>query len=207
MNFFQKLRYVYDYYRGRFFLLLVVGLIGFYIADVFMTTQRETVLEGFFTNDEQNLYPAKSIAEDFAKTLDLSPRQQVIFDDSLYILQGSSVDYHVASQSKIVAYVAAKELDFLVTTKELMEYYSNSFTLYDLEELLPEELFGRLQGQLFYAIDGTGEQKACAVSMAGSRFDKGADPESQSAPHYLMALSYTEHRETLIRFLEYAFPE
>lgn len=202
LNFRQKLRYIYDYYRGRAFVLLLIGIIGFYCADLYLTTQRETVLEGFFTNDEYNQYPAKAIAEDFSKYLCLTSRQQVIFDDSLYIQLGSSVNYHAASQSKIVAYVAARELDFLITTKELTEYYSASFTLYDLEELLPDTLLQRLSDQLYYAADGTGEQKACAVSMAGSRFDDG----TESAPHYMMVLSYTQHTDTLIRFLEYAFP-
>lgn len=202
LKFRQKLRFMYDYYRGRAFVLLLIGLIGFYCADLYLTTQRETILEGFFTNDEHNLFPAKAIADEFSNVLGLTSKQQVIFDDSLFIQPGSSVNYHAASQSKIVAYVAARELDFLVTTKELMEYYSSSFSLYDLEALLPEKLFLRLQDQLYYAVDGTGMRKACAVSMAGSRFDNGTEGGS----HYMMVLSYTQHQDALIRFLEYAFP-
>ena len=229
LSFSQKLGFLFDYYRGRFFLLLCLCLAGFYIWDAACQASRQTVLEGFFTNDDLNQFPAQDIAEDFSKTLGLTSRQQVIFDDSLYVVRGSSVDYHTASQSKIVAYVAAKELDFLVTTRELAEYYSASLPVYDLEELLPEKLFDTLEGQMYYGTDASGTAKACAVSLAGSRFQPGGAPAGSrsgsadeaaassiskaaqkgeaEASHYLMVFSYTEHADTVIDFLRYAFPQ
>ncbi len=90
----------------------------------------------------------------------ISSNQQVIFDDSLYVLLGSSIDYHTASQSKIVAYISARELDFLVTTKELTDYYSKSFPLCDLEEFLPEHLLTLLENQFYYAKTSDGTTKA-----------------------------------------------
>lgn len=209
LSFSQKLRFLFDYYRGRLFLLLCLCLAGFYIWDAACQASRQTVLEGFFTNDDLNQFPAQDIAEDFSKTLGLTSRQQVIFDDSLYVVRGSSVDYHTASQSKIVAYVAAKELDFLVTTRELAEYYSASLPVYDLEELLPEKLFDTLEGQMYYGTDASGAAKACAVSLAGSRFQPSKAPEKgeAEASHYLMVFSYTEHADTVVDFLRYAFPQ
>lgn len=204
LSFRQKIRFILDYYKGYAFVFLCLCMIGFYLGDAWMQTRRETVLEGFFTNDDENLFPAGSIAKDFSQFLNLSSRQQVIFDDSLYVQIGSSIDYHTASQGKIVAYISARELDFLVTTKELAEYYSQSFPVYDLEQFLPDNLMERLEDQLFYTTAADGTVKACAVSLENSRFAKGtASPGA--APHYLMIFSYTQHQEAMIRFLEYAF--
>ena len=200
----QKLRFILDYYKGWAFVLLCLSMAGFYLGDAWMQTRRETVLEGFFTNDDGNLFPAGNIAKEFSQYLNLSPRQQVIFDDSLYVLIGSSIDYHTASQGKIVAYVSARELDFLVTTKELAEYYSQSFPVYDLELFLPDNLMKDLKDQLYYTAASDGTVKACAVSLENSRFAKGT-ASAQTAPHYLMVFSYTRHPDTMIRFLEYAF--
>ncbi len=200
----QKLRFVLDYYRGYAFIFLCLCAVGFYLGDMWMQTRRETVLEGFFTNDDQNLFPAKDITKDFSRYLGLSSNQQVVFDDSLYVLIGSSIDYHTASQGKIMAYVSARELDFLVTTRELTEYYSPNLPLLDLEELLPDHLLALLKDQLCYLPDSQGVTKACAVSLEGSRFTEGRE-SSQTPSHYLMVLSYTEHRDAMIRFLEYAF--
>lgn len=204
LSFTQKLRFILDYYRGYAFIFLCLALAGFYLGDVWMQTRRETVLEGFFTNDETNCFPADQIAKEFSRVLGLSSKQQVVFDDSLYIQRGSSIDYHTASQSKIVAYVSARELDFLVTTRELTDYYSKTFPLCDLEQLLPSQLAGQLKDNLYYIPDSQGVTKACAVSLEGSRFSKGAASHT-AAPHYLMVFSYTQHPDVVIRFLEYAF--
>lgn len=204
LTFRQKLRFILDYYKGYAFIFLCLCAVGFYLGDMWMQTRRETVLEGFFTNDDENLYPAKDIARDFSRYLGLSSGQQVIFDDSLYVLIGSSIDYHTSSQGKIMAYVAARELDFLVTTRELAEYYSPNLPVCDLEELLPDHLMDRLGSRLCYLPDSQGVTKACAVSLEGSRFESSA---SQAEPHCLMVMSYTEHRDAMIRFLEYAFEE
>lgn len=204
LSFRQKIRFVLDYYRGYAFIFFCFLLAVFYLGDVWMQTRRETVLEGFFTNDEANLFPADRIAKEFSGFMELTPRQQVIFDDSLYVKRGSSIDYHTASQSKIVAYVSAKELDFLVTTRELTEYYSGSFPVLDLEQLLPPALARRLKDNLCYLTDCDGVTKACALSLDGSRFT-GGSASSPAAPHYLMVFSYTEHQDAMVRFLEYAF--
>lgn len=201
LSFSQKLRFILDYYIGYAFILFCLVLAGFYLWDVWMQTRRETVLEGFFTNDEANLFPADQISKEFSRVLNLSPGQQIVFDDSLYVQKGSSIDYHTASQSKIVAYVSARELDFLVTTRELTDYYSQSLPLCDLEKFLPPNLAGRLKDHLYYLPDSNGVTKACAVSLEGSRFAKGENS------HYLMVFSYTQRREAMIRFLEYAFEE
>ncbi len=200
----QKVRFVLDYYRGYAFILLCLCLAGFFIRDAWLQTRRETVLEGFFTNDDENLFPAGTIARDFSAVLELTPDQQVIFDDSLYVEPGSSFDYHTASQGKIMAYISARELDFLVTTPDLAEYYSHSFPLMDLEEFLPDHLLSLLKDQLYYGQGPDGAEKACAVSLDGSRFTKKA-ASGQTAPHCLMVFSYTDHGEAMIRFLEYAF--
>ena len=51
LSFTQKLRFILDYYRGYAFIFLCLALAGFYLGDVWMQTRRETVLEGFFTNN------------------------------------------------------------------------------------------------------------------------------------------------------------
>lgn len=199
LSFRQKLIFIKDYYKGAAFAFLCFALLAFYIRDAWVTAHRETVLEGFFTNDDKNLFPAKSIAGDFSSHLSLNKDQQVIFDDSLYVIIGSKDTYQTTSQSKILAGVSAKELDFLVTTEELTPYYSEHFPIYDLEELLPTDLKEYLKEDLYYGKDNSGDVKACAVNMAHSRFAQGSDS------HYLMAFSYTKHTDALIKFLEYAF--
>lgn len=204
LSFRQKIRFILDYYKGYFFIFLCLCLLGYYVGDLWLQTQRDTVLEGFFSNDDENLFPAQKIAEDFSAYAGLKKGQQVIFDDSLYVISGSSADYNTASQGKIMAYVSARELDFLVTTAELVETYAPSFPVQDLEEFLPDDLKELLGDQLLYAADQNGRPKACGVSLAGSRFAENSQSEKES-PHYLMVYSYTKHKDMILKFLRYAF--
>lgn len=199
LSFRQKLIFIKDYYKGTAFAIFCFALLAFYIKDAWVTAHRETVLEGFFTNDDENLFHAKDISNDFSAYLNLTKDQQVVFDDSLYVIIGSKDTYQTTSQSKILAGVSAKELDFLVTTQELMPYYSEHFPVYDLEDLLTDDLKDLLKDDLYYGKDNSGTLKACAVNMAHSRFAQGSDS------HYLMAFSYTKHSDALVQFLEYAF--
>ncbi len=200
----QKIRFILDYYKGYIFIFLCLCLLGYYLGDLWMQTRRDTVLEGFFSNDDENLFPAGKIADDFSAWVGLEKGQQVIFDDSLYVIEESSADYNVASQGKIMAYVSARELDFLVTTGDLVKTYAPSFPVQDLEEFLPADLLSLFRDRLLYAADGNGQRKACGLSMEGSRFTKGSEAQKE-APHYLMVFSYTEHKDMLLRFLRYAF--
>ena len=200
----KKLGFIFDYYKGYFFILLCLCLLGYYIGETVAEIRNETVLEGFFCNDDEDLFPAKALARDFSAYLGLGKGQQVIFDDTLYVIPQSGAEYNTASQGKVVAYIAARELDFLVTTRELVESYAPNCPVMDLELFLPADMRERLQGQLLYMADGSGEVKACGLSMDGSRFTKDSQAQKE-APHYLMVFSYTRHQDAMLQFLRYAF--
>ena len=63
----KRLRYLYDYYRWVFFLILIAGLILFYMGDLIRQSRQTVDLQGFFINDRQNLFPAKELTEDFSE--------------------------------------------------------------------------------------------------------------------------------------------
>ena len=200
----KRLRYLYDYYRWVFFLILIAGLILFYVGDLVRQSRQTIDLQGFFINDRQNLFPAKELTEDFSDYINISPGHRIAFEDSLLIDLDSSGQYETASQSKLTAYIAARELDFLTAPEELARYYARSFPLMDLGELLPEELKDSLSDDLVWGADGSGAQKAWGLDLRHSRFlAKGEWDQKES--YYLMVLSYSPHSEALAAFLEYAY--
>lgn len=206
LNFRQRLRFILDYYRGQMFILFVFLMITFYIGDMVYQSSQVIDLQGFFVNDRQDLFPAENLIRDFSAYMSTPPGHRIAFEDSLYVDLESNSEYNAASQGKIVAYVAARELDFLVAPEALAQYYAGSFLLYDLEDLLPDRLREYLKEDFYYAADGTGQEKACGLSLARSRFlqnpvyDGGED-------YYLLALSYTPRTDALISFIEYAYPQ
>ena len=103
-----------------------------------------------------------------------------------------------------MAYVAAKQLDFLIAPEELAKYYADSFLLYDLDQLLPAPLKEQLQEDFYYAKDGTGQEKACGLNLRRSRFLE--NPVYDGAEdYYLLVLSYTPRTNAVVSFIEYAY--
>ena len=69
----QRAGYILHYYRFWFIGLALLLLVGFYIGDAVIQSHKEILLQGFFTNDEYNLFPAERIEKDYAATQTLPP--------------------------------------------------------------------------------------------------------------------------------------
>ena len=148
MTFGGKIGYIFTYYWKWMLLTLVVLMFCGYVGDAIVQAHKETVLEGFFTNDDYNLFPAGELEREFAAVLALGKGQRVIFDDSLYIgLDGIAREYSAASNGKIIAYMATQELDFVVTTETVYSYYAEDVPMADLEAILSPTLFAALKGK------------------------------------------------------------
>lgn len=204
MNSRQKLRYLWDYYKRFLYLLIIIMLATFYTFDVIHQRSSEIILQGFFSNDDYNFFDADTITKDFSEHLGLGPTQRVVFDDSLYVALDSGSDYVVASQGKIAGYIAAKELDFVVTTPELTQHYSSTIPLMDLELFIPKDLLDSISDHIYY-LDGVDQiKKAYAIDLSQSRFMKNVNPKGDH-PYYLIIPSNASASKELFLFVKYAF--
>ena len=209
MNAKQRAGYILHYYRFWIAGVLLLLAVGFYIGDVVVQSQKEILLQGFFTNDEYDLFPAEKIEKDYAATQDLTKRQRIVFDDALYIdLGGEASDYTSASNGKLVAYTVTHELDFVVTSDEVLAYYKDQMPMRNLREILPADLQQQLGGALYTATDSEGRQSCIAVDMTGSRFVAGtgadADPTVQHTYSFFVP-AVSPHPEQIVQFLRYSF--
>lgn len=206
LTFREKLDYLFTYYKGWLLIILLAAMAAGYIGDAVVQSHREIVLQGFFTNDEQNLFPADTLQRDYAAVLGLGRRQRVVFDDDLYIdLNDEATEYTAASNGKLIAYMAVGELDFVVTTQAVYEHYAGSIPMQDLSALLPEALYNALADQLITGTDKDGNAAPVALDMAESRFLTGADTDDT---RYVLFVPYNApHTAQLLAFIAYCFPD
>ena len=207
MGFGEKLGYIFTYYWKWMLLFLILLMFCGYVGDAIIQAHKETVLEGFFTNDGWDLFPAGATEREFTASLELEKKQAVVFDDSLYIsFEGDAREYSAASNGKIIAYMATQELDFVVTTEAVYEYYQGDVPMADLEELLAPELFEALQGCLVRGVDPNGKECFTGIDMTGSRYIAGAGKEELVTQRYIMFIPYSApHREMLNRYISFCF--
>lgn len=211
MSFKQKVNYIFYYYWKWMLLLLVLILFGFYVGDAVAQAHREIVLQGFFTNDELNLFDAEQIEKEYAAHLGLGKKQDVIFDDDLYIdLGGEATEYTAASNGKLIAYMAVQELDFVVTSEAVLHHYEAQTPLLDFEELLPPELFEKLRPWLYVYTDAQGQTLYAALDMSHSRFMTGeaqARYEAAGETFYMFVPKLAPNRDALCEFIRWCFPD
>ena len=207
MTFGGKIGYIFTYYWKWMLLTLVVLMFCGYVGDAIVQAHKETVLEGFFTNDDYNLFPAGELEREFAAVLELGKGQRVIFDDSLYIgLDGIAREYSAASNGKIIAYMATQELDFVVTTETVYAYYAEDVPMADLETVLSPELFAALEDYLVEGTDPDGKACFTGVDMSQSRYVAGRGKDGAAAERYIMFVPYNApHIEMLNEYLAYCF--
>ena len=205
----QRAGYILHYYRFWLMGLVLLLAVGFYIGDAVVQSQKEILLQGFFTNDEYNLFPAENIQKDYAATQALTRRQRIVFDDALYIdLGGDASDYTSASNGKLIAYTLTHELDFVVTSDEVLAYYKDNMPMRDLREILPKDLQQQLGSALCTEVNAEGKTVCVAVDMTGSRFvaGTGADADPRVAhTYYLFVPESAPHTQQIAEFLRYAF--
>lgn len=176
--------------------IIPIVLVSIIIADAFVQKHMDIVLQGFFCNDENNYFPASNMEKAYEAYLGLGKWQRVHFEDDLFVEIGSKKDYTTASASKIVAYAAAKELDFLVVPEHLVSHYANAFTLVDLSTLTSQKL------SLF--LSGTDRKPRCLLDLGESRYLKG---KTTTESYFLMVPETSRRKEAVRQFLTYVFSE
>lgn len=203
LGFKQRLSYITTYYTRYFVLFLIFCLFAGYIGDVLVQSRKEIVLQGFFTNDDYNMFPASQMEKEYAATLNLSKGQRIVFDDSLYFdLEGNADEYTAASNGKVIATMAVNQLDFMVTTRPVLEHFRGEVPMKDLEAFLPQDILQAVQDQLVLGLDENGEEAYVAISMSSSRYLKN----KQSQDEFFLFVPYRNpNEEALLHFLRYCF--
>lgn len=201
----KKMQYLFVYYKGWFAGFLVLLLFLGYVVDVVVQGQKETALQGFFTNDIYSAFPAGEIETEMAARLGLGRDQKILFDDDLYIdLGGEATEYSAASNGKIIAYMAVGELDFVVTTGEVYRHFAGDVPMKNLKEFLPEDLYQRLSPYIVDAPDQHGEPVPSAIELSGCRFLR--DREDLPPGTFYLFLPYSAPRgEAILEFIRYCY--
>lgn len=199
----QRLSYFATYYTRYVVLFLILCLFVGYIGDALIQSRKQIVLQGFFTNDDYNEFPASQMEKEYAATLELTAGQRIVFDDSLYIdLEGNADEYTAASNGKVIATMAVNKLDFMVTTLPVLKHFQGEVPMKNLEQFLPQDILEAVRDQLVLGLDENGEEAYVAISMANSRYLAGQETQQE---FYLFIPYRIPNEDALLQFLRYCF--
>lgn len=194
----QKWISIFRYNKLYIGFLVLIILVLIYIGDVVYRSSKEFVLQGFIANDEKNIFNAEQLSKDMQTYLGLEKHQIAVFDDSLFVVFDKADHYIESSISKIYAYMAAKELDFLIAPRSVAEHYAANLPLLDFKDLLSDEFNDQVMANLQETMSFDGENGMYLLSMSSSRFAKTTDL-------YMIVPKEAPHQQTLRQFIRFAF--
>lgn len=203
LTFKQKVSYIVSYYTGWFVLSLIICLFIGFIGDALIQSQKEIILQGYFTNDDFNYFPGSQMEKEYASLLNLSFGQRIVFDDSLYFdLDGTANEYTAASNGKVIATMAVNQLDFMVTTRPVFEHFRGELPMKNLERFLPQDILNVVRDSLVTGLDENGNEAFVAINMAQSRYLKDIATETD----FFLFIPYNiPNEDALLDFLRYCF--
>lgn len=147
----QKFTYFLDYYKWYVIIAVIVVIIGIYTVREIMN-RKDTALYTCLLNTIE-LEPAEQYNADFAETIDLDTENyRLIFDASTWIDINSMDENTVANSQKLMAHLAAGELDIMITDSDSITNYAYQDSFLSMEELLSPEQYEKYK-PCFYYID------------------------------------------------------
>jgi len=159
----EKLSYFWCYYKWHVIATVaIISCIGSFIYNA--ATKKETALYALMLNGfTVSTDTVDEYKQDFMTAAGIdSTKNELLTDTNLYMTPGSMDESTYNATQKIFVYVAAGEIDLLLTGEAPFEFYAYSDFLLDLRTIYTEEELNSLKPYLYYVDRKVIEEKDAA---------------------------------------------
>lgn len=190
MSFKKKIEHIREYYiwhiLGSIGLLLVIfSFLNIYIFNPAPKPSVQVVFVGKTVNEEQVSTLQDILTKQFPEMMNETENTEIFL--SPIILGGSDPTINMASTQKVMAMIAAKDIDIMIGEKELMMNYASQSTFSNLDEIMTEEQLNRYKDYL------------TEVSLAPSYYDDEEVQENEVEAHnYLINVSHVPELQSIV---------
>ena len=180
----EKISYFFDYYKWHTVAVVVIT-IAVVSMIIHLVNRKDCSLYVALLNSM-----AVSQTEDYVQRFEEyvgidREDYEVIFDTSLYIEIGGRDSVTATSFQKLTVYIAAGDLDVIITDPEIIEYYVDEGIFSDLRQVLSPEQISLYEPYFFYVdqaeLDAIQEAEARNETYEAVSSDP-RQPESMSDP-------------------------
>ncbi len=221
MNLSQRLDHIFEYYKFPLVLILIAAVaLGSVLYYRF--TRREALLYVAYANISMGDTLDRALSEDYPSAIGADPRKcEVRVYRNLYLSQDATVqnhEYAYASQLKVMAAMANRQLDVALMNREAYDILSSGGYLLPLEGFLKGGLSERVSGSLVMntvilsdnaiehrldeSIPYRAETEAVANAILISAFPRFARAEF-SGDVYLGVIGNSERTEAVLQYIDY----
>lgn len=168
----EKISYFFYYYKWHTVAVIAVTL--FIISFVYQfATQKETAFYAVMMNAAA-MTDGTEYSRAFGDYAEINlNKNEFLFDTSIRTNAMDIIgDVNYTSLQKLTVYTAAAELDAMITDTDSFQKYANSYTFYDLRDILTEEQVAEYK-PYFYYVDWTTVE---AIETANASLDTSYVP-------------------------------
>lgn len=231
----DKIKYFWCYYKWHTFAVIVAIAIVISLVNTFLS-YKETGFYAAFINTLPAARTSEECAEEFGNLTGIDMKEyQVVFDTNMFIDMDRMDEGTVANTQKMMVYIAAGDLDMVVTDTASLRQYAYQESFVDLTTILTPEQQKKYEPYYYY-IDRKLSQE---IKQASEDLDNEYvpvypadpfDPTSMEDPVpvgvcmdsctklkndfrfrdgnvVLSIVTSAKHKELAVQYLEYVFEE
>lgn len=221
MNLLQKLDHIFEYYKFPLVLILIAAVaLGSVLYYRF--TRKEALLYVAYANISVGDTLDSALSEDYLRAIGADPRKcEVRVYRNLYLSQDATVqnhEYAYASQLKVMAAMANRQLDVVLMNREAYDILSSGGYLLPLEGFLAGDLSRRtadhlvqntvilsdnaIEHRLDESVPYQAETEEVENAILTSAFPRFARAEF-SGDVYLGVIGNSERTEAVLQYIDY----
>ncbi len=135
-----KIKYVLDYYKIHILVILLVVIFGVVFVRDWINNSKPTYLDAVVLNTILDYNEDSDMAADLAKYANVDLEEyKITIDTTLQIDLESNTQMGMASEQKLLALFAAKEIDVFMAPEEVADFYAKEDAFSDIRSLLTED--------------------------------------------------------------------
>lgn len=199
----DKVWYIWEYYKLHMLALALIIFVFYIIGTIFYQRSFTTRLYTIIVNNTNAAGATTTqLDEDFKAYMGYGEKDRIETDPTLYIdTDNMGSEFSYASLAKVSALVGSKGLDVMVSDSATVDHYAGLNGMADLSQVLPEELYSRVEDNIYYSVNENGEEIPCAVSLEDTRYSELTGVEIDTI--YFSIFSNSMRTETAAAYLEY----
>jgi hypothetical protein len=203
----EKWAYFKEYYLVMTVVIIVIIAFVGYLGYTMLTAPKETAFTAFFFNDTGDSSDT-TLIDGFVDYMGIDTKKATCSIDATMNYTDVESDYNSYLYiEKVMAEIAAKELDVIVGDEAAVDYYAKVECFSDITTILPDDLLEKFADKLYYAAVGdSGEivPVGIYVTDAPKLIDNYYYVDKEAIMGFIVN---SENTDNAIEFLRYIYME
>lgn len=199
-----KFQYFWEYYRWPTLAVIIIIIFLYSMIKNFVTA-KDTAFQALFINSSGAID-----SEEFSQLIGIDTKKEEVIFDGSYTLNLNSDTYDEASyvnMQKVLAMASAKQLDVILSYKDMLEYYGKGEMLTDLRTFFGEEWVEEMGDKVVW-VDIEEDESDELVPVAVNVTDAKKLAEAGCFPYgdcYFGIIGNTPHEDWVKVFYDYIY--